>query len=115
MSSIEQLSYQDKINMIRSRYKSTKDLWIYLVERRELIFLLRLKFVLPSWLLDAFFEELSVIAHPRYLDKKKEGPASQRRECEENSIMALIKRQELLSVSSLKLSNGTRLLTRPPW
>lgn len=47
MASIEQLSYQDKISIIRSRYKSTKDLYVYMTERRKLILLLRLKFVLP--------------------------------------------------------------------
>ena len=53
MSGIEQLSYQDKISMIRSRYKSTKDLWTYMVERRKYIPLIHLNFVIYSWLLDA--------------------------------------------------------------
>jgi hypothetical protein len=50
---IENLSYQDKISMIRNRYKSTKDLWTYMVERRKFTLLSPLNFVLLSWLLDA--------------------------------------------------------------
>ena len=58
MASIEQLSYHDKISMIRNRYKSTKDLWLYMTERRKFNLLLQNNFMFPSWLLDAFSEEL---------------------------------------------------------
>ena len=32
---IENLNYADKVSMIRNRYKSTKDLHIYMTERRK--------------------------------------------------------------------------------
>ena len=38
MESIDQLSVNDKMTMIRNRYKSTKDLWIYMVERCKYCF-----------------------------------------------------------------------------
>jgi hypothetical protein len=44
--------------MIRNRYKSTKDLWLYMTERRKFNLLLQNNFMFPSWLLDAFSEEL---------------------------------------------------------
>ena len=32
---IENLNYNDKVSMIRNRYKSTKDLHTYMTERRK--------------------------------------------------------------------------------
>ena len=72
MASIEQLSYHDKISMIRNRYKSTKDLWLYMTERRKFNLLLQNNFMIPSWLLDAFTQEHEVVIHLRHLIKKKE-------------------------------------------
>ena len=34
-SAIENLSYSDKVSMIINRYKSTKDIYIYMTERRK--------------------------------------------------------------------------------
>ena len=45
---MEKLSYEEKINMIRQRYRSTKDLWLYLTERctyTPLLLLLLLCFI----------------------------------------------------------------------
>ena len=33
MESFDQLTYQDKITMIRNRYKSTKEIYLYMTER----------------------------------------------------------------------------------
>ena len=76
MASIEQLSYHDKISMIRNRYKSTKDLWLYMTERRKFNLLLQNNFVFPSWLLDAFSEEHEASTYLRHFVKKKESLAS---------------------------------------
>ena len=35
MENIAQLSSMDKMAMIRQRYKSTKDMWLYMTERRK--------------------------------------------------------------------------------
>ena len=32
---LENLNYNDKVSMIRNRYKSTKDIYIYMTERRK--------------------------------------------------------------------------------
>ena len=32
---LENLNYSDKVSMIRNRYKTTKDLYIYMTERRK--------------------------------------------------------------------------------
>ena len=34
---IENLNYNDKVSMIRNRYKSTKDIYLYMTERRKYI------------------------------------------------------------------------------
>ena len=36
MEAMDGLSVQDKLNLIRQRFKTTKDLWIYTTERRKL-------------------------------------------------------------------------------
>ena len=74
MQSIDQLSVQDKISMIRNKYKTTKDLWTYMTERRKSFLLLSyLIIIFCSRLVDAFFEELQVVAHLGCSFKEKEG------------------------------------------
>jgi hypothetical protein len=67
MDSIKQLPYQDKMSIVRQRYKSTKDLWLYMTERRKLNLHTSSTFMLHSAILDAFTEELPAAAPLRCL------------------------------------------------
>jgi hypothetical protein len=67
MEGVERLSVHDKISMIKNRYKSTKDLWLYMTERRKLFsFYLNLAMCLFSRFFVTISEELSVEAHSRH-------------------------------------------------
>ena len=64
MENIESIiSVADKLNMIRQRYKSTKDLHTYMVERRKLTYSHNHIVLSFSGLLDANSQELSITTH----------------------------------------------------
>ena len=65
------ISYEEKMNMIRQRYRSTKDLWLYMTERCK--YSLPLLTLFTRWLFDAFVEELQIETHLRHLGQEKEG------------------------------------------
>ena len=65
-------SIATKIMLLRSRYRSTKDLWLYMTERRKYPLLSPFCF---SWISDALSQTDKTLAYSRYPLREEEGSA----------------------------------------
>ena len=111
--------------LLKSRFKNTKDLWLFMTERRKWINFLHWKFSHPlilSWKLK--LADSSNSYHSRYTSpspendsppvsaghhgKEKEGPAYERRACAQGAIVAL-------TCYQVDLSSDRQDVSRYPW
>lgn len=69
-----ELSYADKVNIIRTKYKTSKDLWLYMTERCKWVFIIEKQFF--RWISDAFSKKVHTVTHPRHFGKQEESFAS---------------------------------------
>jgi len=111
--------------LVRGRYKNTKDLWLYLSERRKYYILFfesrgytALDFLelspptFYSWLFSSSFEGMQTSILVGNNARPQESPQNKRRSCQENSSLATTCHQVDISIGCRTVPRYPLLLAR---